>query len=102
MIFQSESIPKCESQKDRSYDLTKLIGQDPSSLLFFQDLLIQPTCKIKTYGDRAFSVYAPKLWNTIPLEIRRASTFLSLGKTSRPFFLLHLLGVTHYIFTLIF
>ena len=26
----------------------------------FQDLLIQPTCKTKTYGDRAFSVCAPK------------------------------------------
>ncbi|XP_077998246.1 uncharacterized protein LOC144451316 [Glandiceps talaboti] len=24
----------------------------------------------KTYGDRAFSGYAPKLWNSLPLELR--------------------------------
>ena len=38
-----------------------------------QDLLIQPTSKTKTYGDRAFSVCAPKIWNTIPLEICQSS-----------------------------
>ena len=31
-----------------------------------QDLLMQPTCKTKTYGDRAFSVCAPKIRNTVP------------------------------------
>ena len=29
-----------------------------------------PATKLKTYGDRAFSVLAPKLWNKLPLEIR--------------------------------
>ena len=51
----------------------------------FQDLLIQPTCKTKTYGDRAFSVCAPKIWNTIPLEIRQSSTVLSLKKKLKTF-----------------
>ena len=45
-----------------------------------QDLLIQPICKTKTYGDRAFSVCALKLWNTIPLETRQSSTVLLFKK----------------------
>ena len=50
-----------------------------------QDLLIQPTCKTKTYGDRAFSVCAPKLWNTIPLETRQSSTVLLFKKKLKTF-----------------
>ena len=64
-----------------------------------QDLLMQPTCKTKTYGDRSFSVCAPKLCNTIPLETRQSSTVLLLKKKNlRPSFLLDLLRVTLYIF----
>ena len=28
----------------------------------------------KTYGDRAFSVAAPKLWNELPLDLRSLVT----------------------------
>jgi len=35
-----------------------------------QRLLATTTARLKTYGDRAFSVAAPKLWNTLPLELR--------------------------------
>jgi len=35
-----------------------------------QRLLATPTAHLKTYGDRAFSVAAPKLWNTLPLQLR--------------------------------
>ena len=51
----------------------------------FQDLLIQPTCKTKTYGDRAFSVCAPKIWNTVPLEIRQSSTVVLFKKKLKTF-----------------
>ena len=37
-------------------------------------LLKEPTANLKTHGDRAFSVYAPKLWNTLPLHLRQASS----------------------------
>ena len=37
-------------------------------------LLTVPKTKQKTYGDRAFSVAAPKLWNTLPIEIKQCST----------------------------
>jgi len=51
----------------------------------FQDLLIQPTCKTKTYGDRAFAVCAPKTWNTVPLEIRQSSTIVLFKKKTQDF-----------------
>ena len=51
----------------------------------FQDLLMQPTCKTKTYGDRAFSVCAPKIWNIVPFEIRRSSTVLLFKKKLKTF-----------------
>ena len=37
-------------------------------------LLKEPTANLKTHRDRAFSVYAPKLWNTLPLHLRQASS----------------------------
>ena len=33
-------------------------------------LLQEPKTKLVTVGDRAFSSYAPRLWNTLPLDIR--------------------------------
>ena len=35
-----------------------------------QYLLDVPCSNLKTYGDRAFSVCAPKLWNDLPYEIK--------------------------------
>ncbi len=49
-----------------------------------QNLLIVPQSRLKRRGDRAFSVVGPRLWNSLPLEIRLApslSTFKSLLKT---------------------
>ena len=36
--------------------------------------LDEPVAKLKTYGDRAYSVAAPKLWNKLPLDIRLSSS----------------------------
>ena len=33
-------------------------------------LLEVPKVRLKTYGERAFSVAAPKLWNALPLDIK--------------------------------
>ena len=35
-----------------------------------KNLLVIPRSKLKSYGDRAFSVSAPKLWNDIPETIK--------------------------------
>ena len=32
--------------------------------------LVQPKSKTKTWGDRAFSVAGPKLWNSLPVKMR--------------------------------
>ena len=45
-----------------------------------QLLLIEPRARLKSRGERAFSVAAPKLWNDLPLHIRQASS-LSLFKS---------------------
>ena len=37
-------------------------------------LLAAPTSRTKTYGDRAFSVCAPKLWNGLPNHVRNVGT----------------------------
>ena len=36
----------------------------------YQGLLTVPRSNQRTYGDRAFSVAPPKLWNALPLDIR--------------------------------
>ena len=39
-----------------------------------QGLLTVPKSNQRTYGDRAFSVAAPKLWNSLPLDIRNSGS----------------------------
>ena len=49
-----------------------------------QSLLAVPRSKLKSRGDRAFSVAGPRLWNSLPLQVRSALTlehFKSLLKT---------------------
>ena len=37
-------------------------------------IIAVPKSRLKTYGDRAFSVAAPKLWNELPLDLRSLVT----------------------------
>ena len=37
-------------------------------------ILIQPTSHYKTYGQRSFFTYGPKVWNQLPQDIREASS----------------------------
>ena len=39
-----------------------------------QHLLATPKARLKTHGERAFAVAAPRLWNSIPLELRSSSS----------------------------
>ena len=45
-----------------------------------QMVLEVPRSSLKTKGDRAFSVAAPKLWNALPVNVRTANS-LSTFKT---------------------
>ena len=40
-----------------------------------KQLLEQPRSFTKTYRDKAFSVCAPKLWNSLPLDLRKSPFF---------------------------
>lgn len=42
-----------------------------------QLLLAIPKTRLKTRGDRAFSVIAPKLWNSLPFHIKSCNTIVS-------------------------
>ena len=41
-----------------------------------QKLLAVPKSRLQTYGDRAFSVAAPKLWNELSLDLRSLDTII--------------------------
>ena len=45
-----------------------------------QGLLVVPNSFTSTYGDRAFSVAAPKLWNNLPANIRTTSVLESFKR----------------------
>jgi hypothetical protein len=45
-----------------------------------KQLLHVPTCRLKSYGEKCFSVAAPKAWNNLPLHIRMSSS-LNIFKT---------------------
>ena len=37
-----------------------------------QHLLLVPRTKCKTFGDRAFAVAGPRVWNSLPLAVRNS------------------------------
>ena len=45
-----------------------------------QGLLVVPKSFTSTYGDRAFSIAAPKLWNNLPANIRITSALESFKR----------------------
>ena len=68
-------------------DLLKIRSSSRSLRSSSMDYLVQPVSKTKTYGDRAFSVCAPKLWNSIPFSIRnyKSSSVTIFKKNSKTF-----------------
>ena len=46
----------------------------------FKQLLEQPRSFKKTYGDMAFSVCAPKLWNSLALDLRKSPSLTGFKK----------------------
>ena len=54
----------------------------------FKQLLDQPLSitKMKTYGDKAFSVCAPKLWNSLPLDLCKSPSLTGFKKELQTYF----------------
>ena len=50
------------------------------------NLLVVPKCRTKLYGERAFAVAAPTLWNKLPSEIKNSASVAAF-KTSLKTFL---------------
>ena len=83
--FSNHHIAKCSDP----------LPPPPPSVLFDQslshNLLAEPRFNLKTYGDRTFTVAAPTIWNSLPLELRACvsvSTFkskLRLGYSAKLF-----------------
>ncbi len=59
-----------------SYLSDLLIDHQPTRALRSANLrlLVVPRTRLKSRGDRAFAVAAPRLWNSLPTEIRTAPT----------------------------
>ena len=74
---------KCLNQLAPSYLSDLLLHYRPWRALrsFDRELLVQPRCHLKTYGEWAFSFIAPKLWNTLPLSIKRCKSVESFKST---------------------
>ena len=49
------------------------------------ELLTPPRTATKTYGDRAFSVFAPRFWNTLPFDIRNSSCVSAFKKSVKTY-----------------
>ena len=49
--------------------------------------LIVPFNQCKTFGDRSFSYYAPKLWNSLPMSIKQITQLDAFKKLLKHFFL---------------
>lgn len=43
--------------------------------------LVVPNSNLKTYGDRAFNVAVPKLWNSLPANLRSISSSIAFKNT---------------------
>jgi len=70
---------KCLQNLAPSYLCSLLQPYTPSRALrsSSQHLLIDPVSH-KKYGDRAFAVAGPRLWNALPMSVRQCSTVESL------------------------
>jgi len=51
----------------------------------FKQQLQVPSSRTKYYGGRAFSIYAPKQWNSLPLKIRKSDSVDSFKKELKTF-----------------
>ena len=53
--------------------------------LISRDLRMQPKSRTKTCGTRPFAVCAPRIWNSLPLNIRHSSSVSSFQKNLKTF-----------------
>ena len=71
---QKRDIVKLQSVQNYREDILKFYHQSRTLRSSKDHLrLEEPNFNMKTYGQRAFSVAAPRLWNKLPFEVRACS-----------------------------
>ena len=70
-LYQSNLLKFCSS----SYSLRSCSNK----------LLQVPRSKLKSYGNRRFSIAGPKLWNSIPTSLRNTDSLNSFKKHSKTY-----------------
>ena len=56
--------------------------------LYLELTTVMPYCmtyRLKTYGSRSFSICAPRLWNNLPVDIRKTSTITEFKSKLKTF-----------------
>ena len=78
---------KCVHGKAPEYLSSLLTLYEPGRALRSADcyLLKEKQMRLKTYGDRAFSAAAPRLWNTLPITLRKCDDENSFKKALKTF-----------------
>ena len=66
-------------------DLVKFYAPERNLRSSSQNFLAVPFSKTKSYGDRAFSVCAPTLWNDLPLQLTSSASFNILKSNLKTF-----------------
>lgn len=74
-------------------DLLHRCSQPRSLRSSDKDQLATPRTRLRTFGDRAFCVSAPTLWNKLPLHIRHAPTLLSFKKNLKAYLFTEAFGL---------
>ena len=71
--------------KSSFYHLILILLKSASSSC--KEYLAVPRSRLKTYGDKAFSIAGPKLWNNLPLEIRKCASVATFKQSLKTFFI---------------
>ena len=50
-----------------------------------KEYLVVPRSRLKTCGDRAFSIAGPELWNDLSLEIRKCASVATFKQSLKTF-----------------
>jgi len=75
-------VYKCLHQQAPSYLTELILPYIPTRALRSADQeLLQESRSNKRYGERAFSLCGPKLWNALPLSVRQCTTTPSFKNT---------------------
>ncbi|CAM4708088.1 unnamed protein product [Leuciscus chuanchicus] len=72
--------PQCSLSSFAALEHNQVMDLPRSLRSSDKDQLATPRTRLRTFGDRAFCVSAPTLWNKLPLHIRHAPTLLSFKK----------------------